>query len=82
MSATTTQADQPPKAPAPRPRPGVAAEHAQPPAGGTIKRWRLQMKRQVSSMNWEISMLVIVVAYMAVVLATFLLADQKVNAHS
>ena len=77
-AAVPPQADQPKAPVVQRARPGVTI--AEQPTGGSIKRWRLTMKRQVSSMRWEVTMLVIVVAYMAVVLATFLLADQKARA--
>ena len=43
-------------------------------------RWRLKFKRLVTSMRWEIGMLVVVILYFVVVFATFALEDQAVRA--
>lgn len=48
----------------------------------SIKHWQGAVRKTVTSMQWEMSMFVIVLMYFVVVFAAFALSDQKVGAQS
>lgn len=62
-----------------RTRAGTPTNSTSAPSISSIAKWRAWTKRQVTSIRWEMGMLVFVIVYFVIVFVTFALDDQKVG---